>query len=318
MPKYTFTFKKGDINLEYTTDDKESMERQFQIWVTCASVWAYNQEKIEQGLMPAPLPDKTKDEKEEIEEKSVENQEKTEEKDEVLTTENSQEISSETSYNTDTSETSETSVEAEFIVSPEQDEIERESQRIIQEYKAEMEAEALKKEKEAKKEEFKNGVEQVVAKEEAMQKELSGLYEKPETIKDIEEKQPEESSELTVQDFDAFLQKSMNKAANDVKEKRDERFLKVIKVKNVTEKIDFLIVTAYYLSEFERLDRFTLKLVNAKLMENMHEIVDNSVLQEAIDRGLVECLPNYTNIPSAMEYRLTEAGEEAFLNGRSN
>ena len=52
-------------------------------------------------------------------------------------------------------------------------------------------------------------------------------------------------------------------------------------------------------------------------MENMHEVVDNSVLQEAIDKGLVECLPNYTNIPSAMEYRLTEAGEEAFLNGSS-
>lgn len=102
-----------------------------------------------------------------------------------------------------------------------------------------------------------------------------------------------------------------------VKEKQDDRFLKVIKVKNISEKLDFLIVTAYYLSEFERLDRFTLKLVNAKLMENMHEVIDNSVLQEAIDKGLVECLPNYTNIPSAMEYRLTEAGEEAFLNGSS-
>ena len=99
--------------------------------------------------------------------------------------------------------------------------------------------------------------------------------------------------------------------------KKDDRFLKVIKVKNISEKLDFLIVTAYYLSEFERLDRFTLKLVNAKLMENMHEVIDNSVLQEAIDKGLVECLPNYTNIPSAMEYRLTEAGEEAFLNGSS-
>ena len=54
MPKYTFTFKKGDVFLEYITTNKESMERQFQIWVTCASVWAYNQEKIEKGLMPSP------------------------------------------------------------------------------------------------------------------------------------------------------------------------------------------------------------------------------------------------------------------------
>ena len=182
-----------------------------------------------------------------------------------------------------------------------------------------MEAEARKKETDAKKEEFKQDVEQVVAKEEAVKEEISELYSKPATINDIQLTQPEESEAKLGEnnDFDAFLQKSMANPTTHVKEKQDDRFLKVIKVKNISEKLDFLIVTAYYLSEFERLDRFTLKLVNAKLMENMHEVIDNSVLQEAIDKGLVECLPNYTNIPSAMEYRLTEAGEEAFLNGSS-
>lgn len=302
MSKYTFTFKKGDVFLEYITTNKESMERQFQIWVTCASVWAYNQEKIEKGLMPSTLP------------KSEKFVQKSEEK---VINENPviKEVKIET---TDIKEEqqNEPPIEAELIISPEQEEIERESQRIIQEYKAEMEAEARKKENDLKKEEFKQDVETIIAKEEAVQEELSQLYTKPETIKDIQKIQPEEKPNSIAEDFDAFLQKSMSKTVNDVKEKRDDRFLKVIKVKNVTEKIDFLIVTAYYLSEFERLDRFTLKLVNAKLMENMHEIVDNSILQDAINQGLVECLPNYTNIPSAMEYRLTEAGEEAFLNGR--
>lgn len=301
---YTFTFKKGDVFLEYVTTNKESMERQFQIWVTCASVWAYNQEKIAKGLMPEP------EKKEEIkvsEEPEIkQSSEKTviEPKVEVVETVDIQPVSKEIP------------VEAEIIITNEQEEIERESQRIIQEYKAEMEAEARKKVTDAKKEEFKQDVENYMAQSEAVQEELSGLYEKPETIKDIEEKQPEESLNSFNTDFDSLLQKSMSKVINDVKEKRDERFLKVIKVKNVTEKIDMLIVTAYYLSEFERLDRFTLKLVNAKLMENMDEIVDSSVLQEAINQGLVECLPNFTNIPSATEYRLTEAGEEAFLNGR--
>ena len=310
MPKYTFTFKKGDINLEYVTTDKDSMERQFQIWVTCASVWAYNQEKIEKGLMPAPMPRvETPVAKEEPVNK-VENVEdiKVIEQDKTPVQEETQQ--------------QEPVIEAELVMASEQEEIERESQRIIQEYKAEMEAEARKKETEAKKEEFKQGVESVIAKEEAVQEELSNLYNKPETINEIQENQPEEQqnteTETLISDFDSLLQKTMAKPINNVKEKRDERFLKVVKVKNITEKIDFLIVTAYYLSEFERLDRFTLKLVNAKLMENMHEIVDSSVLQEAIDKGLVECLPNYTNIPSAMEYRLTEAGEEAFLNGRVN
>lgn len=295
MPKYTFTFKKDDVFLEYITTDKESMERQFQIWVTCASVWAYNQEKIEKGLMSAPLPKaETPVIKEEIEEKVKE--EKIDSVEEPAIREEATEL---------------------IIENPEQSEIDRESQRIIQEYKAEMEAEARKKETEAKKEEFKQDVEKVVAKEEAVKEELSGLYDKPATINDIQLTQPEEGSQSLENniDFDAFLQKSMSNPTTNVKEKQDDRFLKVIKVKNITEKLDYLIVTAYYLSEFERLDRFTLRLVNAKLMENMHEVVDNSVLQEAIDKGLVECLPNYTNIPSAMEYRLTEAGEEAFLNG---
>lgn len=303
MPKYTFTFKKGEVNLEYVTTDRDSMERQFQIWVTCASVWAYNQEKIEKGLMPAPMPKAELPEKRELSLESESVKEEIEEQPIEL------KVSDE-----------ETPIEAELIVSPEQDEINRESQRIIQEYKAEMEAEARKKENDAKKEEFKQNVEKFIEKDEQVQEELSNLYNKVETIKDIEEIQPKEEqvseAESLISDFDSLLQKTMAKPINTVKEKRDERFLKVVKVKNITEKIDFLIVTAYYLSEFERLDRFTLKLVNAKLMENMHEIVDSSVLQEAIDKGLVECLPNYTNIPSAMEYRLTEAGEEAFLNGK--
>ena len=301
MPKYTFTFKKGEIELEYVTTDKDSMERQFQIWVTCASVWAYNQEKIEKGLMTSPLP---KAEKTVIKEE-VQPQETIVQAEEVVVTPEIAPVDERDEV-----------VNGELIITHEQDEIERESQRIIQEYKAEMEAEARKKENDEKKEEFKNDVEQIVAKEEAVQEELSHLYDKPATINDLKPEETEEKSDLA-KDFDAFLQKSMTNPSTEVKEKRDDRFLKVIKVKNVTEKLDYLIVTAYYLSEFERLDRFTLKLVNAKLMENLNEVVDNTVLQEAIDKGLVECLPNYTNIPSAMEYRLTEAGEEAFLNGRA-
>ena len=299
MPKYTFRFKKDDVFLEYITTDKESMERQFQIWVTCASVWAYNQEKIEKGLMTAPLPKAEKPVVNEVEtEKTVE-----------------------LNVNNESTQTPEIREEAtELIIeNPEQSQIDRESQRIIQEYKAEMEAEARKKETEAKKEEFKQDVEEVVAKEEEVKENISELYGKPATINDIQLTQPEEKEQNLGEnnDFDSFLQKSMAKPITNVKEKQDDRFLKVIKVKNISEKLDYLIVTAYYLSEFERLDRFTLKLVNAKLMENMHEVIDSSVLQEAIDKGLVECLPNYTNIPSAMEYRLTEAGEEAFLNGSS-
>jgi len=289
MSTYTFTFKKNDILLEYTTTDKASLERQFQIWVTCASVWAYNQQKIEKGLMTKPISETEKTNNNEIKQEIQPKQ-----------SENKKEIKSEVikEYS-----------DKEVI----QNEINRESQRIIEEYKAEMEAENRKKEAEKQKNEFKNNVEEIVKKEDEVQEELSELYTKPATINEIQIEKEKKNEE---NDFDKLLKQSMENPSNNVKEKRDDRFLKVIKVKNVKEKLDFLIVTAYYLSEFERLDRFTLKLVNAKLMENMHEVIDNTVLQEAIDKGLVEYLPNYTNIPSAMEYRLTEAGETAFLNGR--
>ena len=56
-------------------------------------------------------------------------------------------------------------------------------------------------------------------------------------------------------------------------------------------------------------------LLNAKLMQNIQEAVDHNVLQEAIDRGLVETLPNLPEISGSVEYRLTNFGEEVFLNG---
>ena len=50
-------------------------------------------------------------------------------------------------------------------------------------------------------------------------------------------------------------------------------------------------------------------------MQNIQEAVDHNVLQEAIDRGLVETLPNLPEISNSVEYRLTNLGEEVFLNG---
>ena len=47
MSQYTFTFKKDDIFVEFTTTDKEIVEQQFQIWVADADDYArgHNQGK---------------------------------------------------------------------------------------------------------------------------------------------------------------------------------------------------------------------------------------------------------------------------------
>ena len=43
MSKYTFVFKKNDIVVEFITSNKELIEKQMKIWITCASVYAQSQ-----------------------------------------------------------------------------------------------------------------------------------------------------------------------------------------------------------------------------------------------------------------------------------
>ena len=44
MSKYTFTFKKDDIFVEFSSEDKDVIERQFQIWVNNADQYVKEQE----------------------------------------------------------------------------------------------------------------------------------------------------------------------------------------------------------------------------------------------------------------------------------
>lgn len=330
MSKYTFTFKKDDISLEYTTTDKESLEKQFNLWVRSAAVHTFNHEKIK----------KSSASKEEVKCSCDEN-EKISFKDEKKDEEHSSA----------------------------RNPIQLESERIIKEYKAEMEAEKRRKETEVIKEEFKQDVEAIVAKEEALTASINELYankdintinieeklsenesaenELQQTEEQIPEKEPEQESEelplvleeiqteeeplkeippqataeepkkhIPLSDFDKILETTI--ATQDIEElfqNKDEKFLKVLGIKQPSEKLDYLIITAYYLAEFEKLNGFTLKQLNAKLMDNLSFAVDHSILQEAIEKNLVEIVPNYTNIQAAVEYRLTEEGEQLFLSG---
>ena len=72
-------------------------------------------------------------------------------------------------------------------------------------------------------------------------------------------------------------------------------------------------MTAYYFTQFEQKPRFTLKQLNAKLMQNIAIILDHSVIQEAINREYLECLPDLTGVVGASEYRLTAYGEKTLL-----
>lgn len=119
--------------------------------------------------------------------------------------------------------------------------------------------------------------------------------------------------------FDNILEKSLNnpqteltfKASPTIK--KDNAFLNFVNSRKIERKIDYLLLTAYYFTQYEQKPRFTLKQLNAKLMQNIAVIIDHSVLQEAINRDYIECLPDLTGLVGASEYRLTAYGEKVLL-----
>ena len=161
-----------------------------------------------------------------------------------------------------------------------------------------------------------------LAKEENTKQNLDKIY----APKPVEELIPEETRptiDTENQDvqsvFDSILDKSMNTPQEELSFnpspsiKKDNAFLNYISGRKVERKIDYLLMTAYYFTQYEQKPRFTLKQLNAKLMQNIAVILDHSVVQEAINRDYIECLPDLTGVVGASEYRLTAYGEKTLL-----
>lgn len=119
--------------------------------------------------------------------------------------------------------------------------------------------------------------------------------------------------------FDEILEKSLKNPQAELSFKssptikKDSAFLSYITSRKIDKKLDYLLLTAYYFTQYEQIPRFTLKQLNAKLMQNIAVIIDHSVLQEAINRDYIECLPDLTGLVGASEYRLTAYGEKVLL-----
>lgn len=253
MSNYTFTFKKGDIFVEFVTTDKAIVERQFNIWVECASTYAREHvQKIVKEKTEMPAQVKT-------EVKSIDQEKSLAQR------------------------------RAEHVVQSGQ------KQEVVEEkIKAQHEASV-----EAKSEDKSEVFEQA-----------SSLLK---TINSIQNPVEEETPQETV-NFDEVLEKSIENPTFEPAKVKDQVFLNFIRSKNTRDKFHYLIITAYYLSEFEKLERFSLKQVNAKLMQNLSEIVDHTTLQDAINQNFIELVPDLTGISDIAEYRLTDAGEEFFVN----
>lgn len=274
MAKYTFTFKKDDITVEFTTTDRYIVERQFQLWVSSASEYA-------DKMTPKSFEEKKNSK---LAETIVQKPKKSQEP-------NVSPIQ----------HASEAPVKAAPPI------VEKQPESVV-----------IQPEIKPSKVEM---VENILASEEA-----SEVFDKAssllKTINSIQksEQVAEVVGEPTVVeapahvDFDKVLEKSIENPTFEPVKTKDELFLGLIASKNTTDKFHYLIITAHYLLGVENMDRFSLKQINAKLMQNLSEIVDHSVLQSAIDQQFVEVVPDLTGMAEISEYRLTEKGEEFFSN----
>ena len=151
--------------------------------------------------------------------------------------------------------------------------------------------------------------------QETGEKDIDIFYKAP--AKEVQEETPPQTQSTNV--FDSILENSMKnpKAEMSFKPnpsiKKDNAFLNYIGDRKIERKIDYLLLTAYYFTQYEQKPRFTLKQLNAKLMQNLAIIIDHSVLQEAINRDYIECLPDLTGLVGTSEYRLTAYGEKTLF-----
>lgn len=159
-------------------------------------------------------------------------------------------------------------------------------------------------------------VEEAPIVEDSREKNLDIFYaapkQQPETV-------PATINEAPQGGFDNILENSMHSPQTELSFKpspsikKDNAFLNYISGRKVEKKIDYLLLTAYYFTQYEQRPRFTLKQLNAKLMQNIAVIIDHAVLQEAINRDYIECLPDLTGLVGTSEYRLTAYGEKVLL-----
>ena len=72
---------------------------------------------------------------------------------------------------------------------------------------------------------------------------------------------------------------------------------------------DFLVLTAYYLDQFEGVEKFSLKRINSLLVKSGLTPVNFSVLESALSNSVLAMVPDLTGTADVSEYSLTEQGK---------
>lgn len=326
MARYAFTFKKDDVFVEFVTSDKDVVERQFQIWVSDADDFVNGRLKKNYNIA-SPFksesfgnPNPTLSVEEEV-------------KPEPIVVESQPEPQLEPQITAEP--TVEPEIKIEEVVT--QEPIQEAQQAVVQEeslpqfepkieqveetpsFTAPVSPEPVQSEAEVT-----DFVQFEINKEEALEEPASQPQApagEPEVfdqasslLKTINTIQNPPQEEKPTADFEAVLDKTIENPTFEPAKVKDPVFLNLVQSKKTEDKFNFLIITAYYLSEFEKMERFSLKQINAKLMQNISVIIEHPILQDAINKNLLEVIPDLTGVAEVAEYRLTRFGEEFFAN----
>lgn len=255
---YTIVLRKGDIELELTTDDKSAVEKQLDLIIHQASNRPEQKvfEESQQQIVNIENDAQNTDAIQSFEQNIVENE---------VTSQQEHKISEEVQVQP---------VVFEHISQEEQQTVVNQPENIIN--------------------------------EDIIPQNIDIGPVKPITINSLQNPEPEPQP-----DFDNILNKEMSMQTETPPIDKDERFIQYVEGKSALDKLDFLVITAQYLAQYENMNTFNLKHINAKLMQNFTIIVDHSILQSAIAREFITQI-HQGNDDVSSEYMLTEKGLRSY------
>lgn len=88
----------------------------------------------------------------------------------------------------------------------------------------------------------------------------------------------------------------------------------LIYLKKPQTKLDYLLITSYYLQENEAKEKYSLKQINARVIPVLKEAIDHSVIHEAVAHSYLQVVPDIGDGADVTEYAITPEGIDYILN----
>lgn len=146
--------------------------------------------------------------------------------------------------------------------------------------------------------------------------ELTGLLEPKLSQKEELNKEDQIFSLSDEFNFNSILEDKINNPVyEEIQEQKVFNYDEFLRLKQPESLTDYLIITAYYMLENENVEQFQLKQLNAKLFNSMNMVVDRKTIQKALEDGLIYVVSDGIQNDGAVEYALTQAGQEFYKNG---